>query len=97
MPYTRLKWNYRICCPSATSAVKKAKDALLRGRKLLAEHQKLIKITNRSDLDWAVVLEYIADELADDSDNEKRLEKVEKMAERKANRRKKNTENRQWP
>ena len=79
--------------PGATSAVKKAKDALLRGRKLLAEHQKLIKIADCSDLGWAVVSKYSADELADD----KRLEKAEKMAERKANRHKKNAENRHQP
>ena len=72
---------------TAASAVKKAKDALARGRKLLAERQKLIKIADRSDLGWAVVSEYTADELADDSDDEKRLEKAEKMAERKASRR----------
>ena len=79
--------------PAATSAVHRAKDALLRGRKLLAERQKLIKIADRSDLGWAVVSEYTAD----DSDDEKRLEKAEKAAERKAGRRKKNSDSRQRP
>ena len=83
--------------PAATSAVNRAKDALLRGRKLLADRQKLIKIADRSDLGWAVVSEYTADELADDSDDEKRLEKAEKAAERKAGRRKKNSDSRQRP
>ena len=77
--------------------MKKAKDALLRGRKLLAEHQKLIKIADRSDLGWAVVSEYTANELAEDSDDEKRLEKAEKTAERKANRRKKSFDIQQRP
>ena len=83
--------------PAATSAVNRAKDALLRGRKLLADRQKLIKIADRSDLGWAVVSEYTADELAADSDDEKRLEKAEKAAERKASKRKKNSESRQRP
>ena len=71
---------------SASSAVKKAQDALAQGtcRKLIAERQKLIKIADHSELDWAVVSEYTADELADDSNDEKRLEKAEKSAERKA-------------
>ena len=33
---------------------------------------------------WGVIAEYIEDELADDSDDENHLEKVEKAAERKA-------------
>ena len=38
----------------------------------------LIKIADRSDNGWGVVAEYTADELAEDSDDEKRLEKAEK-------------------
>ena len=52
--------------------------------KLLAERQKLIKIADRSEYGWGVVAEYTADELADGSDDEKRLEKAEKATERKA-------------
>ena len=52
----------------------------------------LIKIADRSDLGWVVVSEYTADELADDSDDEKCLEKE---AEKMASRRKKNSESRQ--
>ena len=46
----------------------------------------LIKIADRSANGWGVyvVAEYTADELADDSDDEKRLKKAEKAAERKA-------------
>ena len=62
--------------------------ALERGRELLGECQKLIKIADRSELGWGVVAEYTADELAVDSDDEKRLEKAERAAERKAARRK---------
>ena len=48
--------------------------------KLLSERQKLIKIAYRSEFGWAVVAEYTADELAEDSDDKKRLEKAEKAA-----------------
>ena len=40
---------------------------------LLHERQKLIKIADRSDRGWATVDEYVEDELAEDSDDEKRL------------------------
>lgn len=49
--------------------------------KLLAERQKLIKIADRSEYGWGVIVEYTADD-------EKRLEKAEKAAERKAAKRK---------
>ena len=46
----------------------------------LKQRQKLIKVADRSSLGWATVKEYIADDLADDSDDEKRLRKAEKSA-----------------
>ena len=73
----------------SSSALGRAQEAIAKGRKAIAERQKLIKIADRSELGWAVVAEYTADELADDSDDEKRLEKAEKAAERKAAKRKK--------
>ena len=42
--------------------------------KLLAERQKLIKIADCSEYGWGVVAEYTADELAEDSNDKKRLE-----------------------
>lgn len=41
-------------------------------------------MANRSELGWAVVAEYETDSLAVDSDDEKRLERAERTAERKA-------------
>ena len=82
--------------PATPSTVKRARD-VLRGRKLLAERQKLIKIADRTDLGCAVVSKYTAEELADGSEDEKCLEKAEKEAERKASRRKRNVDNRQRP
>ena len=64
-----------------TPSLQRARDALEKGARLLTER---IKIADRSVNDWGVVTEYTADELADDSDDEKRLEKAEKAAERKA-------------
>ena len=42
----------------------------------LTSRQKLIKIADRSPLGWSTVKEYVTDELADDSGDEKRLRKV---------------------
>ena len=80
--------------PSRTShALERAHKAIKRGRQLIAERQKLIRIADRSDLGWSVVSEYTVDELAEDSEDEKRLEKAERSAERKlAKRKKKRTE-----
>ena len=49
----------------------------------LAHRQKLIKLADRSESGWAVVEEYDADALADNSDDERKIEKAEKAAERK--------------
>ena len=70
-------------------AINRAQEALKRGIKLLAERQKLIKLADRSEFGWSVVEEYTADELAVDSDDEKRIEKAEKLAEKKALRKRK--------
>ena len=70
------------------NSLEKAAKALEKGRELLGECQKLIKIADRSELGWGVVAEYTADELAEDSDDKKRLEKAERAAEQKAARRK---------
>ena len=64
-------------------AVEWAKAVLQKGAQLLLT-QKLIRIADRSEFGWGVVAEYIADELAEDSDDEKHLKKAEKAAKRKA-------------
>lgn len=75
--------------PSLAPALQRAKEALKSGRQLIAERQKLIKIADRSEHGWGVVSEYTTDVLADDSGDEKRLEKAEKAAEQKAAKRRK--------
>ena len=70
---------------STIRPIQRAKTAVEEGKHLLAERQKLIKIADRSANGWSVVAEYTADEfMAADSDDEKRLEKAEEAAERKA-------------
>ena len=44
---------------------------------------KLIRITDRSEHGWATVEEYLEDELAENSDNEKRMQKAKYRAGRK--------------
>ena len=65
------------------AAVEKAKTALKEGEELVAHRQKLIKVADHSEFGWAVVAEYEADALAADADDERRLERAEKAAERK--------------
>lgn len=64
-------------------AIEKVKKALKEGEVLINQRQKLIKIADRSENGWATVDEYMADELADNSDDEKRLFKAESRAGRK--------------
>ena len=63
------------------------------GETLLINRQKMIKLANCSELGWSVVEEYEADELADNSEDEKRIARAEKEAERKAVKRKKKIAN----
>ena len=66
------------------SALQQAKAAVEDGIALLKDCQKAIRLADRSELGWAVVNEYREDELAEDSDDEKRIAKVVATAERKA-------------
>ena len=63
--------------------IEKAKKILKEGEEIIKERQKLIRVADRSEHGWATVDEYVADELADDSDDEKRLFKAEARAGRK--------------
>lgn len=64
-------------------ALDRTKAALEKGIKHIAESQKMIKLVDQSDNGWEVMPEYTADELAENSDDEKRTEKAKKAAERK--------------
>jgi len=58
------------------AALEKATAELDQGKEAIRIRQKHIRIADRSD--WGVVAEYEADELADNSDDEKRLYKAKK-------------------
>ena len=64
-------------------AVEKARTCLQEGEKLINLRQKNILIADRSEHGWATVAEYEEDELADNSDDEKRLFRAEVRAGRK--------------
>ena len=59
-------------------ALERAREAIEKGVWLPTEWQKLIKIADRLEFGWGVVAEYTAEELAEDSDYEKRPSKAEK-------------------
>ena len=57
-----------------------AKENLNQVVKELKDRQKLIRLADRSELGWGVVKEYVADDLATDDNDEKRIKKAEKAA-----------------
>ena len=73
----------RSALSEAPPAVEKAKTLLEEGEKLIAERQKHIRIADRSENGWATVEEYMEDELADNSDDEKRLSRADVRAGKK--------------
>ena len=73
-------------------AVEKARTLLQEGQKLIVMRQKKIKIADRSENRWATVKEYEEDELADNSEDEKRLFRAEARAGR-SKRQKQNAKN----
>ena len=66
------------------AAVKRIVSHLDDGMKAITKRQTHIKVANRSDYGWATVQAYDTDDLASGSDDEKRLEKAKKEAERRA-------------
>ena len=59
----------------------------------LEKRQKLLKLADRSPGGWDTVKEYLSDDLADDSADEKRIRRAETMAMRKKNVQKKKNQN----
>ena len=70
--------------PKAEAAAKELKEA----EALLTRRMRIIKIADRSDHGWNMIAEYENDELALDLDDEKKLARAEKEAEKKAARKK---------
>ena len=69
--------------------LQKAKSAAEEGMSLIARRQKLLKLADRSEWGWAVVEEYVEDDLAEDSGDVKRIERAELAAGRKIARKRK--------
>ena len=63
--------------------MERAKQLLEEGEKIINEHQKHIRIADRSDNGWATVEEYVEDELADNEDDEKRFLRADAHAGKK--------------
>ena len=66
----------------------KVKVALESGTELVSKRVKAIKLADKSECGWATVNEYLSDELASDSDDEKKIYRAERRAERKINKEK---------
>ena len=65
------------------NATSKAKTAIEEGIALVTKRMKVIRIADKSEYNWATVQEYLSDELASDSEDEKRLFRSERRAEKK--------------
>lgn len=70
--------------PSTATAYHRMLEGLKQGQALLEECQKFIRLADRSEHGYGVVEAYMAIDLAKDSDHERRIEKTERSAERKA-------------
>ena len=71
------------------SKAEKARDALKEGIELVVHRIKLVRIADKSEFGWETVNQYEADELASDSEDDKRIYRSERKAERKQKDRKK--------
>ncbi|VDH99940.1 Hypothetical predicted protein [Mytilus galloprovincialis] len=65
-------------------SVRTAKMKIIEGIDLVCERQKLIKLADSSQLGWKVVSEYVANPIADDSEDEKKMMRAQSRAERKS-------------
>ena len=57
-------------------AIRRARDSIQKGRAIIEERQKLIRLADRSEHCWMMVDEYTADDLADGSEDEKKIERA---------------------
>ena len=62
---------------------KQVDDLANEGKELIRKRQKLIRIADKSADGWKVVDEYVSDELASGSEDEKRLKKAKEAASKK--------------
>ena len=60
----------------------KVHASLEKGEKLLTERQKHILLADKSDFGWSLIREYKRNDLAEDSDDEKKIIRAEARAPR---------------
>ena len=65
--------------PNGARALESAKKALV----LIQKRQKLIKLADKSEAGWLAAGEYESDELAEDSEDDKKIRKAQDKAARK--------------
>lgn len=67
------------------SRIEKARDTLKEGMDLVLHRIKLVRIADKSEFGWETVttVKYEADELASDSEGDKRIYRLERRAEKK--------------
>ena len=66
-----------------SKSYEKVKAALEEGTGIVSKRIKAIKFADKSEFGWQTVNEYFSDELASDSDDEKRMYRAERRAEKK--------------
>jgi hypothetical protein len=69
----------------------KAMSLLQEGKAAIYGRIKLIKLADKSEHGWQTVAEYVTNELAENSDDEKRIDRAERTAEKKAKKKAKST------
>ena len=69
--------------PLKAKSYDKVKAALDSGTEVVSKRIKVIKMADRSDFGWSTANEHLSDELASNSEDEKRLYRAERRAERK--------------
>ena len=75
----RLKQTYSINKKEHDAAIAEVGEA----EKLIKQRQKKIKLADKSEAGWLAVKEYETEVLASDSEDEKRIRKVQKAASQK--------------
>ena len=68
----------------ASSKYEEAKRAIEEGINLTEKRIKVIKLADRSEFGWSTVSEYLSDDLASNSEDEKRIFRSERRAERRS-------------
>ncbi|VDI52065.1 Hypothetical predicted protein [Mytilus galloprovincialis] len=68
----------------SVESIHQARDKIVEGMTILRDRQKLIKLTDSSELGWRVGKEYTTNPIADDSEDEKKMIRAQNRAERRS-------------